>query len=160
MKAAFVAALLALFASPSMAQPASDEIEKANQQFVQAINKADATMVPRIYTEHAMVLPPKAEMIEGREAIENYWRGVIAAGLRNLSLTSVQIDQYGSDAAREIGRFRVEAPPRDQVGSVEGKYVVIWRKSGGRWQHDSDIWNFTEPQEPDHATDTSMPAGR
>ncbi len=158
MKVALAAALLALLASPSVAQPAANEIENANQQFVEAINKADAAMIGRIYTERAIVLPPKADMVEGRQAIENYWRGVMAAGLRNLSLTTVQVDEYGSDAAREIGRFRVEPP--DQMSTVEGKYVVIWRKSGGRWQHDSDIWNFTEPQESDRATDTSLPAGR
>jgi len=146
MKVAIVAAIFALIVSPSVAQTTAGEIEKAKQQFVQALNEGDAEMVARMYTERAMVLPPEAEMIEGREAIQNYWRSVIGAGLRNLSLRSVRLDEFGGDAAREIGRFRVEAPSsRDQVGTVEGKYVIVWRKSGGDWQHDSDIWNFTEP---------------
>ena len=156
MKLAIVAALFALMASPSVAQTAVGEIEKASQQFVQAVNEGDAAMVARMYSERAMVLPPRAEMIVGREAIQDYWRSVIDAGLKNLSLRSVRVDEYGGDAAREIGRFRVEAPgPRDQTGTVEGKYVTVWRKSGGHWQHDSDIWNFTEPPEPDVATGTS-----
>jgi uncharacterized protein (TIGR02246 family) len=156
MKAAIVAALFALMASPSTAQTAAGEIEMANQRFVQALNKGDAAMIAGMYTERALVLPPTADMIEGRAAIENYWKGVIAAGLRNLSLRSVRVDEYG-DAVREIGWFSVEAPePRGRTGTVEGKYVVVWRKSGGDWQHDSDIWNFTEPSaEPDAATGTS-----
>ena len=59
-------------------------------------------------------------------------------------------------AAREIGRFIVGSPePRDQTGRVEGKYVVLWRKSGGEWQHDTDIWNFTDPSGPDVSTGPS-----
>jgi ketosteroid isomerase-like protein len=118
-------------------------------------------MLAGMYTERALVLPPTADMIEGRAAIENYWKGVIAAGLRNLSLRSVRVDEYGGDAASEIGWFTVEAPePRGRTGTIEGKYVVVWRKSGGGWQHDSDIWNFTEPSaEPDAATGASAAPG-
>jgi len=156
MKVAIVAALFALMASPSVAQTAAGEIEKAQQQFLQALYKGDAAMIARMYTERAMVLPPKADMIEGREAIQNYWQGVIEAGLKTLSLRSVRVDEYGGDAAREIGWFSVEVPElRGRTGTVEGKYVVVWRKSGGDWQHDSDIWNFTEPPVPDVATGTS-----
>ena len=102
-----------------------------------------------------MVLPPNAEMIEGREAIQNYWRRVIRAGLKNLSARSVRIDEYGREAAREIGRFSAEAPGRDRTIPVEGKYAIVWRKTGGGWQRDSDIWNFTEPPEPDAAAGMS-----
>jgi uncharacterized protein (TIGR02246 family) len=156
MKAAALAALFALLGSPCVAQTASGEIEKSKQQFVEALNTGDAAMIARVYTERAILLPPKADMIQGREAIQNYWRGVIAAGLRNLLLRSIRIDEYGGDAAREIGRFIVGSPePRDQTGRVEGKYVVLWRKSGGEWQHDTDIWNFTDPSGPDVSTGPS-----
>ena len=156
MKAAALAVLFALLGSPCVAQTASGEIEKSKQQFVEALNTGDAAMIARIYTERAILLPPKADMIQGREAIQNYWRGVVAAGLRNLLLRSIRIDEYGGDAAREIGRFIVGSPePRDQTGRVEGKYVVLWRKSGGEWQHDTDIWNFTDPSGPDVSTGPS-----
>jgi len=144
MKVAIVAALFALMASPSVAQTAAGEIGKANEQFVQAFNVGDAATIGRTYTERALVLPPNAEMIEGREAIQKYWRGVIEAGIRNLSMRSIRVDEYGGDAARAIGQFSAEAPePRDQTGTVEGKYVLVWRKTGGHWQLDSVIWNFT-----------------
>ena len=150
MKIAVVAAFLPLLAQPSAAQTAAGEIEKARQQFEQALNMGDAEMVAQMYTERAVVLPPNADMIEGREAIQNYWRSVIRAGLRNLSARSVRIDEYGEEVARDIGRFTVDAPgPRDRTGPVEGKYVIVWRKSGGEWRHDSDIWNLMEPPEPD-----------
>jgi len=156
MKIAVAAAFLALLAQPSVAQTAAGEIEKARQQFDQALNMGDAEMVARMYTEHAVVLPPNADMIVGREAIQNYWRSVFRAGLGNVSARSVRIDEYGGDAAREIGRITVGAPgPQERTGPLEGKYVIVWRKSGGEWLHDSDIWNFTEASEPDVATGAS-----
>jgi ketosteroid isomerase-like protein len=145
MKAVILAALLMLLASPSVAQTAAGGIEKSRQQFVEAINTGDSLMLARMYTERAVVLPPNAEMIMGNEAIGNYWRGVVAAGLRILSMRSVRIDEYGGDIAREIGRFVVEPPQaRNDNSRVEGKYVILWRKIAGEWLHDTDIWNFTD----------------
>lgn len=143
MKVAVVAALIALLASPCVAQTAAGEIEKAKQQYLEALNEGDAAMLARMSTERAILLPPNAEMIEGRVAIENYWRTVFAAGLKDVSASTVRVDEYGGDAAREIGRFRLNAPaPRDVL---EGKYVIIWRKRGENWLLDSEIWNFTQP---------------
>jgi ketosteroid isomerase-like protein len=143
MKVAVVTALVALLASLCVAQPAPGGIESADQQFREALNAGNAAMLARMSTEHAIVLPPNAEMIEGQEAIEKYWRNVFAAGLRDVSVSAVQFDVYGGDAAREIGRFRVNATtPRDVL---EGKYVAIWRKRGENWLLDSVIWNFTQP---------------
>ena len=143
MKLAVVAALVAVLASPCVAQTAAGEIKKAKQQYLEALNEGDAAMLARMSTERAILLPPNAEMIEGREAIEKYWRSVFAAGLRDVSTRTVRVDEYGGDAAREIGRIRVNAPaPRDVL---EGKYVIVWRKRGENWLLDSVIWNFTQP---------------
>ena len=143
MKVVAVAALVALLASPCVAQTAAGEIEKAKQQYVEALNEGDAATLARMSTERAILLPPNAEMIEGREAIEKYWRSVFAAGLRDVSTRTVRVDEYGGDAAREIGRIRVQAAaPRDVL---EGKYVIVWHKTGESWLVDSVIWNFTQP---------------
>ena len=141
MRAAVVAALVALVAPPCVAQTAADEIEKAEQQYLRAVNEGDAAALARMSTERAILLPPNAEMIEGREAIKDYWRSVFAAGLKDVSVRTVRVDEYGRDAAREIGRVRLNAPmPRDVL---EGKYVIVWRKMGESWLLDSVIWNFT-----------------
>jgi len=142
MKIVVVAALVALVGSPCAAQTAAGEIERVKQQYLEALNEADAATLARMSTERAILLPPNAEMIEGREAIEQYWRSVFAAGLRNASAKTVRVDKYGGDTAREIGRIHLNAPaPRDVL---DGKYVIVWRKSGENWLLDSVIWNFTQ----------------
>jgi ketosteroid isomerase-like protein len=142
MKVLVVAVLVALLASPCVAQTAPSGIEKAKEQFLEAINEGDAAMLSRMSTERAILLPPNAEMVEGREAIEKYWRTVFAAGLKNVSVRDVRIDEYGSDAAREIGRIRIEAPAPREV--LDAKCVILWRKKGENWLLDSAIWNFTQ----------------
>ena len=48
-----------------------------------------------------------------------------------------------SDAAREIGRFTLEAPGRGgQTARVEGKSVVVRKNTAEGWRLDTDIWNL------------------
>src|SRR3974390_2922032 len=102
MKIVVVAALVALVGSAGAAQTAGGEIERVKQQYLEDLNEADAATLARMSTERAILLPPNAEMIEGREAIEQYWRSVFAAGLRNASAKTVRVDKDGGDTAREI----------------------------------------------------------
>lgn len=158
MKVAIVAGLFVfVVASPSFSQTAADEIEKANQRFEKAFNTGDAARVARMYAERATVLPPGSEMVQEREAIQKFWQAAIDAGLKNLSLKSVRVDEYGGgEAAREIGRFSFDAPaPQGGASAVNGKYVVLWRKNGGEWQLDTDIWNLSKSPEPAVATGSS-----
>jgi ketosteroid isomerase-like protein len=64
------------------------------------------------------------------------------AGIRNLTLTAIDVSQVGPDTAREIGQYTLDAPgPRKKFVKVDGKYVVIWKLVGGKWLLDVDIWN-------------------
>jgi uncharacterized protein (TIGR02246 family) len=115
------------------------EIDAANQKFVATFAKGDAAAVAALYTTKATLLPPGAPAAAGRPAIEAFWAEAIKAGLKNVSLQAQSVDTYGRATAREIGRFGFDAPDGSRV---EGKYVVIWRKSGKTWRLDTDIWNM------------------
>lgn len=143
MKLTIAVALIGLVAAPCVAQTATGDIEKARLQFAEFVNEGDAASLAGMFTERAIVLPPDADIVAGREAIEKYWRGVFAAGLKHVSQRSLRIDAYGSDAAREIGRFHLDAPASGEA--LEGKYLFVWRKQGKDWLLDSSIWNFTRP---------------
>jgi uncharacterized protein (TIGR02246 family) len=138
--------LILLSFAPAMAEQAAEAVDRANQQFEAAFNKGDAAAIGRLYVEKAVALPPGAAMVEGRAAIEKFWGGAIEGGIRNLSLKAVRVDALGEDAAREIGRFALDAPGQGgAIQHVEGKYVVLWRKEGDAWKLDTDIWNMNPP---------------
>jgi uncharacterized protein (TIGR02246 family) len=133
-----VAGWLILGAAPAVAQDKAT-LEKLNDAWTAAFNKGDAAAVAAMYTEDAYVLPPGAEIVKGRTAIEAFWRQA-AQQMGDAKLTVLDVLPLGRAAAREIGTVTLKTksqPPQEVVG----KYVVVWRKVGGKWKLATDIWN-------------------
>ena len=147
---ALAASAFLLSAAPSPAQQeqqqeqrrAPAEIAEAHRRLEQAFNRGDAAAVATLYTEDATLLPPGADILSGRGAAQARWQAAYDTGARNLSLDPVSVETWG-DAAREIGRFTLEAPGQGgQTARVEGKYVAVWRNTADGWRLDTDIWNL------------------
>ena len=139
---ALAATAFLLAAAPSLVQQVPAETAATNHRFEQAFNRGDAAAVAALYTENAILLPPDADMMTGRQAAQTFWQETYGSGARNLSLKTVSVESYG-DAAREIGRFSLDVPGQGgQTTRVEGKYVVIWKKTADGWRLDTDIWNL------------------
>ena len=95
-----------------------------------------------MYTSDAYVLPPGAEMVKARSAIEAYWRQAMQQ-IGDVKCTALEVKPLGRSAAREIGTcsFKTKAqPPQD--GAL--KYAVVWEKEGGQWKLLQDIWNTSK----------------
>lgn len=133
---------LLLVAGAARADTKAD-IDAANARFVAAFAGGDAAKVAALYTERATLLPAGAPVAIGRAAVEAFWAGAIKSGLKNVTLQAVSVESYGRATAREIGRFGFDAPGQGgAMTRVEGKYLVIWKKSGKSWKLDADIWNM------------------
>lgn len=130
------------FAAPAAAQSAQAGIEAALVEFAEAFNSKDAAAVAAHYTEDAAVLPPDAARVDGRENIEKFWRGAMDAGLTDLALKAVEVEESG-DLAYEVGTFTFKAPGEGgALAEAAGKYIVIWKKEpDGAWRLHRDIWN-------------------
>jgi uncharacterized protein (TIGR02246 family) len=135
---AVVIVLIGFIAAPALAQDKAT-IEKLNDAWTAAFNKGDAAAVAAMYTEDAYVLPPGADMVKGRSAIEAFWRQA-AQRMGDAKLTTIDVLPLGRTAAREIGTVTLKTksqPPQE----ITGKYAVVWRKVGGKWRLATDIWN-------------------
>ena len=120
-----------------------DSIEATIKTLVESLNGGDAAGVAAHYTDDAAVLPPNAAKVEGREGIQVVWQGVIDADIRDVALTTEEVDAFG-DLANEVGTISATAPGEDG-GRVPlfGKYVAVWKRGGdGTWRMHRDIWNF------------------
>jgi uncharacterized protein (TIGR02246 family) len=127
-----LAATAALAQSKAMIQGLDDK-------WAEAFHKGDAAAVAAMYTTDAYVLPPGAEMVKGRDAIEGLWRANMQQ-IGEVKCTAIEVKPLGRTAAREIGTcsFKTKAqPPQD--GTL--KYAVVWEKEGGHWRLLQDIWN-------------------
>ena len=114
-------------------------IQTLNDQFAKAFNTGDAAAVAAHYTGDAVVLPPGAEMVMGRNAILTFWKSA-ADQIGDIKLTAVDVKPLESNAAREIGTFSFRTKGA-QSQQVTGKYVVVWEKVGADWKLATDIWN-------------------
>jgi len=138
---ALFAGCLILVGAPASAQDKAT-IVKLNDAWAAAFNKGDASAVAAMYTEDAFVLPPGAEMVKGRAAIEAFWRQA-AQQMGDAKLTTVDVLPLGPRAAREIGTVSLKSksqPPQE----ITAKYAVVWRKVGGKWKLATDIWNTSK----------------
>ena len=144
MRAVLFAVPLLLLGLSAEAASTRAAIDAANQQWLAAFNKGDAAGIAALYDDQATVLPSGSDMVKGRAAIEKFWAGAIQDGVKNPSLQTVVVEQFGT-AAREIGRFSLDEPnAQKQMQHVEGKYVVVWKRVKGAWKLDTDIWNMNQ----------------
>jgi uncharacterized protein (TIGR02246 family) len=122
---------------------ARDSIEAILKTFSKSLNGGDAAGVAAHYTDDAALLPPDSARIDGREGIQGAWQTLIDADVRDVVLTTEEVDVFG-DVANEVGTIRATAPG-ENGGRVQwvGKYVSVWKRGGdGTWRLHRDIWNF------------------
>ena len=134
-------AFFVLLAAPAAAQN-KPTMQKLSDEWASAFNKDDSHALAELYAEDAYVLPAGVEMVHGRQAIQGFWDKAMKQ-LGDGKLTTVDVEPLGPDAAREIGTFSFKTKG-NQPRQVNGKYVVVWRKTGGQWQLSTDIWNMNK----------------
>jgi ketosteroid isomerase-like protein len=135
-------------ATPSVA-PAADDvratIEAAGKQFVADFHKGDAAALAGYYAEDAMVLPPNADFVKGRAAIQAFWQSFVGAGYKHFALSTLEVGA-GGDLAYEVGTYEVGTAP-DAVDD-RGKFLVVWKKAGGKWWIHRDMFSSNMPAAP------------
>ncbi|MEQ9467657.1 MAG: nuclear transport factor 2 family protein [Ekhidna sp.] len=126
----------------SLAQSADEQaIIEVSTQFSQYYVEGDIGSLAKCYTEDGKIMPPNADIIEGREAIEKRWTLPEGVTILKHKSTPVEIRVMG-DTAYDVGRY--EGTTRRADGSEvswSGKYIIIWKKVDGEWKIHWDIWN-------------------
>ena len=114
------------------------EIEAQSAKFMAAAKRGDANSAAANYAEDAWLLAPNAPMIRGRAEIEAFWAARFER-IASVVLTTVDVIDLGNYGACEVGTSLVT--PKDGSEPVSGKYMVVWRRSGGEWRLESDMMN-------------------
>lgn len=125
---------------------ATSAIEERNRQFEDAIARGDAAGVAAVYTETGSVLPSNAPRASGRPAIEQFWGGIIASGVKRATLDTLELDVLG-DTALEVGAYELMVSAEDGgvITADRGKFVVVWKREGDEWRWAVDIFNSDLP---------------
>ena len=120
-------------------------IEAREQEFLDAFNSGDAASVARLYSDGGRILPPNAEVVQGREAIEGFIKEFISMGA-SLSFELIAVHE-STDLCAAVGRFKLDLrPPGAEPQSDSGKYIEVWtRDADGSWRILDDIFNSSLP---------------
>jgi uncharacterized protein (TIGR02246 family) len=124
------------------AREARAAIEAANAKFSEAFARGDAKALAAMYTADAIAFPPDSEMIQGNEAIGEFWKATRNGGAQSAALTTLDVGRSG-DVAYETGKVALTVQPAGkEATTVTAKYVVVWkRQADGSWKLHRDIWN-------------------
>ncbi len=133
---------LAVDAVAFAAEDVKAAIETQNKAWGAAVAKGDADAIAALYTETAKAYPPNGPVVAGRAAIRELFAGMLASGIRSVTLTASEVTGAG-DSAQEVGTYVIRTP--DGQLADEGKYIVLWKKEGGGWRLHRDIWNSNAP---------------
>ena|SRR5215217_130715 len=91
-------------------------------------NKGDAAALAGMYTDDAYLMPPQADLVRGRDGIQQVWKGA-SGQVGDMKLTTVDVKPFGTDAAREIGTFR-SRPRASNSRRSSGSMSCSGRRSG------------------------------
>jgi ketosteroid isomerase-like protein len=116
-------------------------IRTSTERFVQTLVAQDFDALVRLYTEHAVVMPPHQPAVHGRPAIRSWF-----PSFPRVSRFSFTIDEAEgrADLAYVRGSYSMTLHPEGAPGPVEdaGKYIEIRkRQADGSWPIAADIFN-------------------
>ncbi len=145
--------VVALLVAASCARPAVDPaaeertIRELDRRWVHTAIDRDTVKIAAFYAEDGEFLAPNAPRVRGRAAIRAAWAQLLR--LPNVAIifapAKVWVSSAG-DLAYETGPYRLTYDgPKGKRVEQPGKFVVTWRKVGGNWKVQYDIFNSDKP---------------
>jgi ketosteroid isomerase-like protein len=122
-------------------------IEARNQQFTRAhvVGSLDSAAMVNIFTSDARILPPGADPVIGRPAIEALTALYMTMGITEFREETTAF--YGNDEML-VDEGTYIFVYGEGLTTERGKYVNIWRREGGEWKIHSNMWNTNAPSPP------------
>jgi len=121
------------------------DIEAGEKSWLKAFNAGDASGVAQLYTDKGRLMPPNADIIQGRDGIEAMLKEFIAMGA---SMTFQLLNVHESaDMCASVGRYEMDLnPPGGEAMHDSGKFIEVWvREADGKWRIADDIFNSNLP---------------
>lgn len=129
-------------ASPFELDKLRPMIEAKNQAFTRAHVTGDRAMIDGMFTDDARVLPPNADPVIGRKAIDELTAQYIAYGISDFREETE--DFYGNEQFLvDQGSYTLTYGEEKTVET--GKYLNVWKQLDGEWKIYSNIWNTNAP---------------
>ncbi len=144
----FFVVAASLFACQPPAKPVFDlanakkEIEAADLAISEFMAKGDSAGMASAYSTDGSVMLNNMPSVKGKDKLTTVWSGFIQAGVSKLTLTTLEV--WGDENfITEEGLFEIKTKEGAQID--KGKYIVLWKKEGGKWKVHRDMSNSDLP---------------
>ena len=108
--------------------------EQFTRHFEKLFDIGDAAAMAAFYTQDARLLAENTELIQGRAAIEQFWRQAIGRAQAAGAVRTISLDEVTSSGSLgyALGTVTVSIPHGPHLVT---KYATIWqRDADGRWR--------------------------
>jgi uncharacterized protein (TIGR02246 family) len=116
----------------------------ASETWERAANAKDFGTMASLYAEDAVLMPPNADPVRGRSAIQDYLTAF--PPYADMQVSPAEVEGRG-DLAYAWGGFTMTVTPPSGAPILErGKYMEVWRRlPDGYWRITHDIFNSNLP---------------
>jgi uncharacterized protein (TIGR02246 family) len=126
------------------------EVRKTTAELLLAVNTSDPDRCSAVWAADGVLMPPHHPSVQGRQALEEYFRNLFSRSKFRFAFTSSHIHVAGDTAFERVTYTATiwpgdEAPPIEEVG--KGLHVYR-RQETGSWKLACDIWNSDQPAVP------------
>ncbi len=136
----------------SLAAFGAQDVERFTREFEALFNAGDAARMAAFYTADAKLLAEDTEPVQGRDAIERFWRAACDQARAARARRSISLQEVTSsgDLGYALGTVAIQVPAGGGPGrEITTKYATIWRRGAdGRWQLAVDISNRNPASSP------------
>lgn len=121
-----------------------NKILKNIEQFSQNYIDGNIKDLVGSYTFDGKIFPNKTKIIEGQKKLTEFWTP--QKGSKNLQhkITPVEI-KIVKKTAYDYGYYEgTSQNAKGETYEYHGKYVIVWKKTKGKWKIYIDIWNSVD----------------
>lgn len=129
-------------ATPSAAlTEARQAIDKGNAQWIEAWDKADASMIAALFAPDGVLLGRNGKFFKGPKEVFERQKKVMESAGKGVKSTVTTVDLWlDGDTAYETGTYSYKYQENGKPVNEEGRYVTIWKKqSDGSWKIVTDM---------------------
>lgn len=119
------------------------DITLINAKFDQAFNTKNSEAIGQLYEVNAVVIPaPAGTPVIGRQAIEDFFAGLISAGVIEHQLTLADAVEDGNLAYQRGNWGGAMVDDKGVKQTFGGNVHLVYRKQAdGSWKAVTHIWN-------------------
>jgi uncharacterized protein (TIGR02246 family) len=116
-------------------------IDKGNAQWIDAWDKADASLIAGLFAADGVLLGRNGKSFKGPNQILERMKTVMNAAGKGVKATVTTVDLWlDGEIAYETGKYSYTSQEKGQPVTDEGRYVTIWRwQSDGSWKIVADM---------------------